>query len=197
MGRHGRPDVTSSAAAAFAILVLAVTIVVFLVTTYNAVVALGQRIDKAWANIDVLLKQRHDELPRLVEAVRGLMGFEREVLEEVTELRAGYRPDDPIDRQGAVAAATTLGVKHLLAVVEAYPDIKSHGNVMALQAEIARLEGMLADRRELYNDMVYRFNTRIRTLPAVLIAGLFGWKQRPFFKAEEAERATPDVALDA
>jgi LemA protein len=189
--------VTFNAAAVFAVLVLIVTIVVFLITTYNAVVALGQRIDKAWANIDVILKQRHDELPRLVEAVRGLMGFEREVLEEVTELRAGYRPDDPIDRQGAVAAATTLGVKHLLAVVEAYPDIKSHGNVMALQAEIARLEGMLADRRELYNDMVYRFNTRIRTLPAVLIAGLFGWKQRPFFKAEEAERATPDVALDA
>ena len=188
---------TFNAAAAFAILVLAVTIVVFLVSTYNAVVALGQRIDKAWANIDVLLKQRHDELPRLVEAVRGLMGFERDVLEEVTELRAGYRPDDPIDRQGAVAAATTLGVKHLLAVVEAYPDIKSHGNVMALQAEVKRLEDMLADRRELYNDMVYRFNTRVRTMPAVLIAGIFGWRQRPFFTAEAAERATPDVALEA
>jgi LemA protein len=188
---------TFNAAAAFAILVLAVTIVVFLVSTYNAVVALGQRIDKAWANIDVLLKQRHDELPRLVEAVRGLMGFERDVLEEVSALRAGYRPDDPIDRQGAVAAATTLGVKHLLAVVESYPDIKSHGNVMALQAEIARLEGMLADRRELYNDMVYRFNTRVRTMPAVLIAGIFGWRQRPFFTADEAERATPDVALEA
>ncbi len=186
---------TFDAAAGFAILVLAATLVVFLVTTYNAVIAMGQRIDKAWANIDVILKQRHDELPRLVDAVRGLMGFERDVLEEVTRLRADYRPDDPIDRQGPVAAATTLGVKHLLAVVEAYPDIKSHGNVLALQAEIARLEGMLADRRELYNDMVYRFNTRIRTLPAMLIAGLFGWTQRPFFKAEEAERQRPDATI--
>jgi LemA protein len=186
---------TFDAAAGFAILVLAATIVVFLVTTYNAVVAMGQRIDKAWANIDVILKQRHDELPRLVEAVRGLMGFERDVLEEVTRLRADYRPDDPIDRQGAVAAATTLGVKHLLAVVEAYPDIKSHGNVLALQGEIARLEGLLADRRELYNDMVYRFNTRIQTLPAMLIAGLFGWTSRPFFKADEAERERPDATL--
>ena len=186
---------TFDAAALFAILVLVVTIVVFLVTTYNAVVAMGQRIDKAWANIDVLLKQRHDELPRLVEAVRGLMGFEREVLEEVTELRAGYRADDPIDRQGAVAAATTSGVKHLLAVVEAYPDIKSHGNVLALQLEIARLESMLADRRELYNDMVYRFNARIRTLPAVLIASLFGWRPRPFFATDAAEREAPDATL--
>ena len=182
-------------AAVFAIVVLALTIVVLLVTTYNSVVALRQRIDKAWANIDVILKQRHDELPRLVEAVRGLMGFEREVLEEVAELRAGYRPDDPIDRQGAVAAATTRGVKHLLAVVEAYPDIKSHENVMALQAEIARLEDMLADRRELYNDMVYRYNTRIRTIPALLIAGLFGWAQRPFFKADADEHERPDARL--
>ena len=188
---------TVGAAAGFAILVLVATIVVFLVTTYNAVVALGQRIDKSWANIDVILKQRHDELPRLVDAVRGLMGFEREVLEDVTRLRADYRPDDPIDRQGAVAAATTLGVQRLLGTVEAYPDIQSHGNVMALQAEIARLEGLLADRRELYNDMVYRYDTRIRTMPAVLIAGLIGWARRPYFKADDANRERPDVTLEA
>ena len=186
---------TFGAAAVFAILVLLVTIAVMLVTTYNSVVAMRQRVDKAWANVDVILKQRHDELPRLVEAVRGLMGFEREVLEEVTRLRAGYRPDDPIDRQGAVAAATTQSVKHLLAVVEAYPDITSHGNVMALQGEIARLEDMLADRRELYNDMVYHLNTRIRTVPAVFIAGLFGWAPRPFFEAQAGERETPDATL--
>ena len=101
----------------------------------------------------------------------------------------------PSTARGRSPRPTTLGVKHLLAVVEAYPDIKSHGNVLALQAEIARLEGMLADRRELYNDMVYRFNTRIRTLPAMLIAGLFGWTQRPFFKAEEAERQRPDATI--
>ncbi|MFI5293292.1 MAG: LemA family protein, partial [Candidatus Limnocylindrales bacterium] len=166
-----------------------------LVTTYNAVVALRQRIDKAWANIDVILKQRHDELPRLVDAVRGLMGFEREVLEEVTRLRADYRRDAPVDEQAAVALATTIGVQHLLAVVEAYPDIKSHGNVLALQDEILRMEDMLADRRELYNDMVYRFNTRIRTVPAVLIAGLFGWQPRPFFQAEAADRERPAATL--
>jgi LemA protein len=182
-------------AAAFAVLVLLITIVVMLATTYNAVVALGQRIDKAWANIDVILKQRHDELPRLVDAVRGLMGFEREVLEEVTRLRADYRRDAPVDEQAAVALATTIGVQHLLAVVEAYPDIKSHGNVLALQDEIRRLEDMLADRRELYNDMVYRFNTRIRTVPAVLIAGLFGWQPRPFFQAEAADRERPAATL--
>jgi LemA protein len=166
-----------------------------LLATYNDVVGLLQRIGKAWANIDVALKQRHDELPNLVNAVRGLMGFEQAVLERVAQARAAYAREAPIPAQAVVSEATTAALRSLFAVVEAYPDIKAHANVLELQAEIQRLEGIIADRRELYNDMVYRYNTRIRTLPTLLLTPLLGWQPRPFFKATEAEAARPDVAI--
>lgn len=182
-------------AAAFAVGLL-VTIVGFIVVAnYNAVIALRQRIDKAWANIDVSLKQRHDQLPALVSAVRGLMAFEQDVLVEVTKARGAYSPTEPIPAMAAHADATTSAVRSLLAVVEAYPDIKSHHNVLDLQDEIERLESMIADRRELYNDQVYRYNTKIATLPAMLLAWALGWRPREFFAAEPEAARRPDTSL--
>jgi LemA protein len=187
----------AAAAALFAVAVLGLVVLFLVVTTYNAVVALRNRILKAWANIDVALKQRHDQLPNLVSAVRGVMAFERDVLEEVTQARAAYRASDPIPAQAATSEATTQAVRHLFAVVESYPEVKSAENVAALQAEIARLEDVIADRRELYNDQVFRFNTRIQQLPANLLAALFGWRAEPFFKAEDDERERPAVEISA
>ena len=186
-------------AAVFAVLVLAVVVGFLVLSTYNDVVALRLRIDKAWANIDVVLKQRFDQLPNLVDAVRGVMAWERAVLTEVTDARAAYSPAAPIPEQAATSAATTAAVRSLFATVERYPEVKSAANVMALQEEIERLEGMIADRRELYNDQVYRHNTRIAQVPAVFLAWLFGWRARPFFEASEAERGRPgsDLATDA
>jgi LemA protein len=185
----------ATAAALFALAVLAVVVAFLAVSTYNAVVALRNRIAKAWANIDVALKQRHDQLPNLVAAVRGVMAFERDVLEEVTQARAAYSASDPIPAQAATSDATTQAVRHLFAVVERYPEVKSAANVAALQAEIARLEDVIADRRELYNDQVFRYNTRIQQLPANLLAALVGWRPEPFFRADDAERARPAVEL--
>jgi LemA protein len=183
------------AAALFAVAVLGLVLLFLVVTTYNAVVALRNRIAKAWANIDVALRQRHDVLPNLVSAVRGIMTFERDVLEEVTAARAAYRASDPIPAQAATSEATSEAVRHLFAVVENYPELKSAENVASLQAEIARLEDVIADRRELYNDQVFRFNTRIQQLPANLLAALFGWQAAPFFRAEDHERERPPVEL--
>jgi LemA protein len=182
-------------AAAFAIgLVLA--IMLFLaVTSYNAVMALRQRIDKAWANIDVVLKQRHDQLPALVSAVRGLLAFEQDVLTDVARARAAYSPTEPIPAQAVHAEATSRAVRSLFAVVEAYPQVRSDTNVLDLQNEIERLEGMIADRRELYNDQVYRYNARISTWPTLLLAPLFGWRQRQFFAAEADEVQRPATEL--
>jgi LemA protein len=184
-----------NAAAAFALIVVLVIALFIILTTYNDVVALGQRIDKAWANIDVALKQRHDELPNLVAAVRDVMSFEAGILEEVTRLRNAYDPARPVPEQGALSTETSQAVRSLLAVVENYPALRSQGNVGSLQAEVERLEGVLADRRELYNDQVYRFNTRIGQVPAILLAGLFGWRPRDFFATPDADRARPDVRL--
>ena len=182
-------------AAMFALGLVIVIVGFLVVVTYNAIVALRNRIAKAWANIDVALRQRHDQLPNLVEAVRGLMTYERDVLEAVTRARTAYTPAAPIPAQAATSEATTAAVRQLFAVVERYPEIKSAANVLALQAEVARLEDVIADRRELYNDQVYRYNTRIQQLPANLLAGVFGWQPQPFFAADDADRARPVVEL--
>jgi len=184
-------------AALFAV-VLALLIVAFLaLTTYNAIVDLRLRIDKAWSNIDVALKQRFDQLPNLVEAVRDVMSWEKDVLTDVAAARAAYSPSAPIPDQAATSAATTSAVRSLFAVVERYPEVRSAANVLALQEEIERLESMIADRRELYNDQVYRYNTRIAQVPAVLLAGPCGWRARPFFEVPDADRRRPDADLRA
>jgi LemA protein len=182
-------------AALFAV-VLAIGIIGFVVyATYNDVIALQQRIDKAWANIDVALKQRWDELPNLVEAVKDVMAFEQQVVTDVARLRAAYSPAEPIPDQAATSEATTTAIRQLFAVVERYPELRSQTNVLDLQDEIERLEGVIADRRELYNDQVYRYNTRIAQVPAMYLAGLFGWQPRPFFATPSAETASPDATL--
>lgn len=182
-------------AALFAVALVVIVVGFVVLTTYNAVVALRQRIDKAWSNIDVVLKQRHDQLPNLVAAVRDLMAFEQDVLTEVTRARAAYSPTAPIHDQAVVSDATTSAVKSLFAVVEHYPDLKSQANVADLQDEIERLESMIADRRELYNDQVFRYNTRIAQVPGVAIAPVFGWQVREFFAATPEEIVRPDTTL--
>ncbi len=184
-----------SLAVLFAVVLVAFLVLFLVVTAYNGVVALRQRIDKAWANIEVVLKQRHDQLPNLVNAVRDVMGFERDVLEEVTRQRARWSPDDAPPVQAAASEGTTAAVRTLFATVEAYPELKSQTNVLKLQGEIERLEAMIADRRELYNDSVYRYNTTIATVPALILAPLFGWHAREFFAATADDRARPDVSL--
>jgi LemA protein len=178
-------------AAAFAVGLVVAIVLFVVVATYNDVVALQRRIDKAWANIEVALQQRFDQLPALVDAVRGVMAFERDVLTAVTEARAAWTPAAPIPDQAAASVATTRAVRSLLATVERYPEVRSAENVLSLQAGIERLESMIADRRELYNDQVYRYNTRIGQVPGVLLAGAFGWTPRVFFDAEPAADLAP------
>jgi LemA protein len=182
-------------AALFAVLLVVILAGFFAVVTYNEVVALRNRIDKAWGNVEVALRQRHDQLPALVDAVRDVMAFEQDVLEEVARQRARYAPEAPVAEQGAVSAATTTAVRSLFAVVEQYPRVRSQENVLRLQGEIERLEGQLADRRELYNDQVYRYNTTIGQVPAVVLAALLGWRPRPFFDAGGTADQPPDVSL--
>ena len=182
-------------AAAFAVgLVIAIVLYV-VVVTYNDVVALQRRIDKAWANVEVALQQRWDQLPNLVDAVRGVLSFERDVLIDVTRARSAFAPDASIPEQAATSAETSRAIRTLFATVEHYPEVRSAANVLALQEVIERLEGIIADRRELYNDQVFRHNTRIAQVPGVLAASLFGWSARPFFDAEPAADQRPKANL--
>lgn len=176
--------------------VLVLVLVVFLVVvTYNNVVALQRRCQRAWSNIDVALKQRHDQLPNLVAAVRGVMAYEEQVLEEVTRARAAYEPDAPIHDQAVVSEQTSSAVRSLFATVENYPEIKSHANVMALQDEIERLETVIARRRELFNNQVYQYNVAITTVPGALLRPLFGWREVDMFSADDDERKRPTADI--
>jgi LemA protein len=183
------------AAGLFVVLLIVILAGFFAFAAYNEVVALTQRINKAWANIDVALKQRFDELPNLVSAVRGMMGFEQDVLTKVTELRNAYSSAAPVPEQATTSEATSRAVRQLFATVENYPQLKSATNVLSLQAEIERLEGVIADRRELYNDSVARYNIRIQQLPAVLLTSLFGWRSRDFFAVDDGQRTVTPVDL--
>ena len=181
--------------AAFAIAIVLVIVGFLVLETYNGVVALRLRIDKAWANIDVALKQRHDMLPSLVAAVRDVMRFEGDVLDAVAHARAAYSPGEPIPAQAAVSETTSDAVRSLFAVAENYPELQSSRNVLDLQDEIERIEGLIADRRELYNDQVFQHNARIAQFPALLLVPLFRWQPREFFAVQPGESATPDTEL--
>ena len=176
--------------------VLAVVLFFFLVIiTYNNVVALQRRCQRAWANIDVALTQRYDQLPNLVAAVRGVMAFEEKVLDEVTRARAAYEPDASIHDKAVVSEQTSVAVRSLFATVENYPDLKSHQNVMALQEEIERLETLIARRRELFNNQVYQYNVSIQSVPGVLLRPVFGWREVDSFGADDDERERPDAEI--
>ncbi len=178
--------------------VLALVLVVFLgVVTYNNVVALQRRCQRAWANIDVALTQRYDQLPNLVSAVRGAMAFEEQALERVTQARAAYEPEASIHDKAVVSEETSSAVRSLFATVEDYPELKSHENVMALQEEIDRLETLIARRRELFNNQVYQYNVVISTIPGALLRPLFGWREVEMFSVDDEERERPPAEIYA
>jgi LemA protein len=179
------------------ILIVAVIIVVFVVAIYNGLVQRRLRIDEAFAQIEVQLKRRHDLIPNLVSAVKGYMGFEQSVLENVTNARAsavaagGQGPA----QQAAAENMLTSSLRSLFAVVENYPDLKANQNVLALQEQLTTTENQIGFSRQHYNATVLDYNTSIATFPNVLIAGPFGFSKRDFFDAEPEASEVPTVDL--
>jgi LemA protein len=164
---------------------------------YNRMVQLRQMVKNAWAQIDVQLKRRHDLIPNLVNTVKGYAAHERGTLDAVISARAkatsATLPADRIKAEGELSGA--LG--RLLAVSEAYPNLKANENFMGLQNELRGTEDRIAFSRQTYNDSVTQFNTSIQTFPAVLLAGFFGFKEEPFFEAPAVEKEAPKVDFGA
>lgn len=168
------------------------------VLIYNNLVSLKHGVSKAWANIDVLLKQRHDELPKLVETCRQYMKFEQETLERVMRARnqvQAAREAHDLRDLGQAEGQLRLGLGSLFAVAEAYPELKANETFQHLQARISSLENSIADRREFYNEAVNANNVRIEQFPDVIIARLFAFK--PFELLEFADEEKADVDLRA
>ncbi|MFZ5854957.1 MAG: LemA family protein [Chloroflexota bacterium] len=179
------------------IVVAALVVVGWLILTYNGLVQRRMRIDEAFAQIDVQLKRRHDLIPNLVNAVKGYMEFEQDVLTKVTEARAnaiaaGAR--GPVE-QAAAENALTAALRSLFAVVENYPQLKANENVLALQEQLTTTENQISFSRQHYNATVMDYNTAIATFPTVLIAGAFGFTKRDFFEAEPEAATVPVVQL--
>ena len=175
--------------------VLAV-IVIYGVMLYNGLVALKHNVAKAWANIDVLLKQRHDELPKLVEVCKQYKEFEQTTLQRVIEARSqvqSARETQNIGALGEAEGALRMGLGRLFAVAEAYPELKANENFMQLQQRITSLENGIADRRELYNDAVNINNVRVEQFPDAVIARLFHFETKPLLEFSTAEKADVDM----
>ena len=177
-------------------LALIAALVVYFVGIYNGLVGLRENIKAAWANIDVLLKQRHDELPKLIETCKRYMQFEQETLEKVMRARATVDQASASGNVAAVGAAEQQlrsGVTRLFAVAESYPELKSDQTFKQLQGRITSLEESIADRRELYNDQVNLNNIRVKVFPDVLIAQQFGFQPAQLLEFSQEEKRDVDM----
>lgn len=177
----------------FVTLGILLAIAVYAIAIYNGLVNLKHGVTKAWANIDVLMKQRHDELPKLVETCKQYMQYEQETLEQVMKARAAVssaREQGDIGALGGAENQLRLGLGNLFAVAEAYPDLKANETFQHLQSRISGLENSIADRREFYNESVNNNNVRIEQFPDLIVARLFN------FKAAELLEFSPEEIQD-
>jgi len=178
------------------IVVVVVLLVLWLVALYNGLVRSRNRVDNAWAQIEVQLKRRHDLIPNLVETVKGYAAHERGTFEAVTQARTAAQ-----QAQGPAAAGQAEGVLsqalgRLFAVAEAYPELKANQNFLDLQNQLSDTEDKIAVSRQVYNDTVLTYNNAIQTFPSVVIANSFGFTRREFFEVETpADREVPQVSF--
>ncbi len=172
-------------------------VVVMMVSTYNRLVSLRNRVQNGWAQIDVQLKRRHDLIPNLVNAVKGYMEHERGVLQSVTDARAqAIAAGNDVARRSEAEGELSKSLRSLFAVAEAYPALRASENVRALQEELASTENRIAFARQFYNDAVLSYNTARSQLPGVLIANQFGFHPSDSYSIDDAtERDVPQVDL--
>lgn len=175
---------------------LLVGVIGYLISIYNQLIQVKVNIDKAWGNIEVIEKQRFDEIPKLVKICEGYMQYEKETLQKVTEARTKFMeaktPGDMAQASSDMAGA----LKTLFAVAENYPQLKADQNFVHLQGRVTALENQIADRREFYNESVAIFNTRIRQFPDMIVANMLGYMEREMYKVAESEKKVPDISFN-
>ncbi|VVC01676.1 LemA family protein [uncultured archaeon] len=173
--------------------VAALAVVLFFVFAYNGLVNLRNRIDNAWSQIDVQLKLRYDLVPNLVETVKGYAKHEKELFTDVTKARAATAKAETVADKAKAENMLSNTLKSILAVAENYPQLRANENFKMLQEELSGIENKIAYARQFYNDSVLSYNTSIQTIPTNIIAGMFGFTARDFFKTEGQERENVKV----
>lgn len=187
----------SSSVGIFAVgflLLVAVSVLVYGIMIYNSLVRLNRDADRAWSNIDVLLKQRSDELPKLIDTAQEYMDYEESVLTEITEARTRAEEAETPGEEARADEQLRGAFDNLLAVAEEYPELKANESFQQLQERIAAIEDSVADRREFYNAAVNTYNIRIHQIPYNLVAGWMGYEDRELFQADAGGRSDVDVA---
>ena len=174
---------------------IVVLLVVALVLLYNRLVSFRNRVENAWAQVDVQLKRRYDLIPNLVETVKGYAAHERETFEAVTAARTRAQAAQGPAEQGEAEGILGQALGRLFALAEAYPELQADENFRELQEELAQTENRIAVSRQVYNDTVLTYNTAIQQVPGNLVAGPFGFSRKEFFEVEDGAREAPRVAF--
>jgi LemA protein len=172
---------------------VAVLIGLTLVVLYNKLVRLRNRVENAWSQVDVQLKRRYDLIPNLVETVKGYAQHERATFEEVTRARTRAQEARTVEQQAEAENVLTAAIGRLFAVAEAYPELRASENFQQLQSQLEETEDKIRVARQVYNDAVLTYENARETVPTNLVAGMFGFGEKPFFEVEEAAREAPRV----
>jgi len=178
------------------IAVVAVLFLFVLVGMYNGLVRKRNRSENAWAQVDVQLKRRHDLIPNLVETVKGYAAHERGTFDEVTAARTAAQQAQGPQAQAAAENVLTQALGRLFAVAENYPQLRATENFQQLQAQLSETESNIAVARQVYNDTVLTYDNALETLPTSIIAGIFNFRPREYFQADEGDRTVPQVSFD-
>ena len=177
------------------ILIIVVLILVFLINIYNNLVSLRQKVKNAWSQIEIQLQRRFDLIPNLVETVKGYMGHESNILTKVAELRTAWANAKTVAEKSNLDTQLSDTLKTIMAVSEAYPDLKANQNFISLQQELANTENKISYSRQFYNDIVTTYNTKIQVFPSNIVAGLFNFTQETLFEVDNPE-ARKNVKVD-
>ena len=177
------------------ILTIVVVLVVFVISIYNSLVTLRQRVKNAWSQIDVQLQRRFDLIPNLVECVKGYMAHEKDTLAKVTELRTSWANAQTVAEKANLDNQLSDALKTIMAVSENYPDLKANQNFSELQEELRNTENKISYSRQFFNDSVTRYNTKLELFPSNFIASMFHFTPEELFEAESDE-ARKNVKVD-
>ena len=175
------------------LIAVAVVLLLYVIVAYNGLVRLRNRVENAWAQIDVQLRRRYDLIPNLIETVKGYATHERETFQRVTEARSRGINASGVGEQAQAENMITSALKSLFAVAEAYPDLKANQNFLELQEELSGTEGRIAYARQFYNDSVLRLNTKIETFPTNIVANTFHFEPQEYFEADDTSRGPVSV----
>ncbi len=179
------------------LIVVVVGVLAFLgVSMYNSMIGLRNQLERAWANIDVILKQRFDEIPQLIQVIEQYSNYEAGLLQKLAEARSQYGRARSVDEKIPASQDFSVALNGIMAIGENYPELKANQNFIQLQSRVSDLESVIADRREVYNEAVTNFNTRIDQFPDLFVARFLNYQRQTMFKVSEAERVAPSLKMN-